>query len=185
MIREQIEELFSRNEKVYIYGASKIGEGVYRWLRLWNLEPDAFVVSDGMQHDEELSGLPIIVYEDINKTALAGIIVAVSDKFISEITNVIKENDTHQYLVLDKESRLSLYRETHPISSKRFFRETEPVSRLFGFDRGTPVDRYYMEDFIAGIDTGVSANGTILEVGEDTYSKRFFIFRCTKKHKMG
>lgn len=50
-------------------------------------------------------------------------------------------------------------------------RRTEPISRDFGFHRGLPIDRVYIEDFL-----GVHAadiGGRVLEIGDDTYTRRF------------
>jgi hypothetical protein len=47
----------------------------------------------------------------------------------------------------------------------------EPVSRCFGFDRGLPVDRYYIERFLAA--NSGSIRGRVLEIGDDTYTRRF------------
>jgi hypothetical protein len=46
-----------------------------------------------------------------------------------------------------------------------------PVSSRFGFDRGTPIDRYYIEKFLAS--RADLVGGRVLEVGDDTYSRRF------------
>ena len=46
-----------------------------------------------------------------------------------------------------------------------------PVSTSLGCDRGTPIDRYYIEKFLAA--QGDLIRGRVLEVGEDTYSRRF------------
>ncbi|ALC15484.1 putative SAM-dependent methyltransferase [Desulfuromonas soudanensis] len=46
-----------------------------------------------------------------------------------------------------------------------------PVSSFFGLDRGTPIDRYYIEKFLASRANLVL--GRVLEVGDDTYSRRF------------
>jgi len=48
---------------------------------------------------------------------------------------------------------------------------TEPVGRLFGRERGTPIDRYYIEGFLDR--NRASIRGRVLEVGEDTYTRRF------------
>ena len=48
---------------------------------------------------------------------------------------------------------------------------TDPVSRLFGFDRGTPIDRYYMDNFLAKNYKDI--HGIVLEIAENTYSKKF------------
>jgi glycosyltransferase involved in cell wall biosynthesis len=50
-------------------------------------------------------------------------------------------------------------------------RRTEPFSRQFGFDRGTPVDRYYIESFLN--DHSEDVRGHVLEIGDDSYSRRF------------
>lgn len=54
----------------------------------------------------------------------------------------------------------------------------EPVSRNYGFDRGTPVDRHYIDAFLArhagqpGYGAG-DIRGRVLEVGGDTYVRRY------------
>ena len=47
----------------------------------------------------------------------------------------------------------------------------EPISRNFGYDRGTPVDRWYIERFLA--EKAGDIRGRVLEIGDDTYSRRF------------
>lgn len=60
-----------------------------------------------------------------------------------------------------------------PVGAVRFgdLGRTEPISRHFGGDRGTPIDRYYIEAFLA-LHAGDIA-GRVLEVGDDTYTRRF------------
>jgi len=50
-------------------------------------------------------------------------------------------------------------------------RSTKPVSRWFGYDRGLPIDRYYIEGFLAAHAPDV--RGRVLEIGDDTYTRRF------------
>jgi SAM-dependent methyltransferase len=50
-------------------------------------------------------------------------------------------------------------------------RRTSPISRKFGVDRGLPIDRYYIEKFL--LLNANSVRGRVLEVGEDTYTRRF------------
>ncbi|NOH01800.1 MAG: glycosyltransferase [Chloroflexi bacterium] len=59
------------------------------------------------------------------------------------------------------------------------FRRLMPISREFGFERGTPVDRYYIETFLARHASDIQ--GHVLEVGDDTYTRRFGGGRVTKK----
>src|SRR5262249_53934843 len=47
----------------------------------------------------------------------------------------------------------------------------EPVSRHWGFDRGRPVDRYYIEAFLE--QHAADVRGRVLEVGDDSYTRRF------------
>jgi GT2 family glycosyltransferase len=51
------------------------------------------------------------------------------------------------------------------------FRRLEPMSRHFGYDRGTPVDRYYVERFLE--ENAVRITGRVLEIGDDSYTRRF------------
>jgi glycosyltransferase involved in cell wall biosynthesis len=57
-------------------------------------------------------------------------------------------------------------------------RRVTPISRIFGFDRGLPVDRYYIEGFLAG--KAADVRGRVLEVADDSYTRRFGGVRVTK-----
>ena len=57
-------------------------------------------------------------------------------------------------------------------------RRVTPISTVFGYDRGLPVDRYYIEGFLAR-NAGV-VRGRVLEVGDDTYTRRFGGERVTR-----
>ncbi len=50
-------------------------------------------------------------------------------------------------------------------------RRTEPVNRHWGWERGQPVDRFYVEEFLARHAGDV--RGRVLEVGDDSYTRRF------------
>ena len=50
-------------------------------------------------------------------------------------------------------------------------RRTAPLSRSFGYDRGLPVDRYYIEEWLTK--RGTDIRGRVLEVGDDSYTRRF------------
>jgi glycosyltransferase involved in cell wall biosynthesis/SAM-dependent methyltransferase len=50
-------------------------------------------------------------------------------------------------------------------------RRVTPISEEFGFDRGQPIDRYYIETFLARQEGDV--RGRVLEIGDDTYTRRF------------
>lgn len=46
-----------------------------------------------------------------------------------------------------------------------------PISWHYGYDRGTPIDRYYIENFLDRHTSDV--RGRVLEIGDDSYSRRF------------
>jgi glycosyltransferase involved in cell wall biosynthesis len=57
-------------------------------------------------------------------------------------------------------------------------RRVTPISQCFGFDRGLPVDRYYIERFLARHASQIV--GRVLEVGDDSYTRRFGGPRVTR-----
>ena len=58
-------------------------------------------------------------------------------------------------------------------------RRLQPVSRNFGYDRGLPVDRHYIEAFLAGRADDI--HGRVLEIGDDSYTRRFGGVRVTRR----
>ncbi|MDP2660390.1 MAG: methyltransferase domain-containing protein, partial [Dehalococcoidia bacterium] len=50
-------------------------------------------------------------------------------------------------------------------------RRLQPTSRMFGTDRGRCIDRYYIENFLASHAPDI--RGLVLEIGDDTYTRRF------------
>ncbi len=56
---------------------------------------------------------------------------------------------------------------------------TSPIDEDFGYGRGTPVDRFYIEDFL-NLHRG-DIQGRVLEVGDDSYSRRFGETRITRQ----
>lgn len=54
----------------------------------------------------------------------------------------------------------------------------QPVSRQFGFDRGRCIDRYYIERFLECHESDIQ--GRVLEVAENTYTRRFGGDRVTQ-----
>ena len=57
-------------------------------------------------------------------------------------------------------------------------RRVTPFSREFGYDRGQPIDRYYIERFLQAHAGDVS--GHVLEIADDTYTRRFGGARVVK-----
>ncbi|MEY3869707.1 MAG: hypothetical protein RLZZ338_3598 [Cyanobacteriota bacterium] len=69
----------------------------------------------------------------------------------------------------------------HPVGWVNFgsFQKVTPISREFGYDRGLPIDRYYIEKFLnyhAG-----DIQGRVLEIGDDSYTRKFGGNRVTTR----
>jgi glycosyltransferase involved in cell wall biosynthesis len=60
-----------------------------------------------------------------------------------------------------------------PVGWVRFgnLRRVTPISLEFGYDRGQPIDRYYIESFLAR--QAEDIHGRTLEIGDDSYTRRF------------
>lgn len=60
-----------------------------------------------------------------------------------------------------------------PVGHVQFggLRRLSPISRRFGYDRGCPIDRHYIEAFLTRHAGDVK--GRTLEIGDDTYTRRF------------
>jgi glycosyltransferase involved in cell wall biosynthesis len=58
-------------------------------------------------------------------------------------------------------------------------RRVTPFSRNWGYERGVPIDRYYIENFLAGHANDI--RGRVLEIGDDTYTRRFGGERVTTR----
>jgi SAM-dependent methyltransferase len=56
---------------------------------------------------------------------------------------------------------------------------TAPLCREYGYSRGTPIDRYYIESFLE--EHAADIRGRVLEIGDDTYSRRFGGGRITRQ----
>ncbi len=57
-------------------------------------------------------------------------------------------------------------------------RRLKPFSAVMGLDRGHGIDRYYIESFLA--ENRDCIHGTVLEVGDDNYTKQFGNGRVTR-----
>jgi len=57
-------------------------------------------------------------------------------------------------------------------------RRLQPISYKFGFDRGKCIDRYYIENFLAT--RAADIRGHVLEIGDDSYTRRFGGKRVTR-----
>ena len=55
----------------------------------------------------------------------------------------------------------------------------KPLCANFGYSRGTPIDRHYIESFLEAHKADIQ--GSVLEIGDDTYSRRFGGSRITRQ----
>src|SRR5262249_47385240 len=60
----------------------------------------------------------------------------------------------------------------------RAFHRLTPASTDFGYDRGTPIDRYYIERAL--LECAPDIQGRVLEIKDDTYTRRFGGTRVTQ-----
>lgn len=67
-----------------------------------------------------------------------------------------------------------------PVRTVRFgsLRRLTPISQTFGFDRGQCIDRYYIEGFLACRASDIC--GHVLEIGDDSYTRKFGAGRVTR-----
>lgn len=168
---------FCKNKKqILIYGAGVYGQRLHKILTAFDLKIDSFIVSDNQNHPEQLFGVPIKALSDVkNNMDGKGILLAVSDRFLLEMKNILEGIGGVDYFVVDNRQLCDLMRAAYPVDASRFLNTIEPISRVFGFDRGTPIDRVYMKHFLSKeIETHALKNGNILEVGDRRYSTMYF-----------
>ncbi len=69
--------------------------------------------------------------------------------------------------------RQRLWQKRSPVCVERlsYLRRLEQVGGSLGFDRGLCVDRYYIEKFLSA--HALDVRGSVLEIGDDTYTQRF------------
>lgn len=68
-----------------------------------------------------------------------------------------------------------------PVGWIRFgdLRRTAPINRHWGCERGQPVDRYYIDQFLSR--QAADIRGRVLEVGDDSYTRKFGGERVTQR----
>jgi len=172
---DNIIDFCKKNEQLYIYGAGETGQQLYTLLELAGINVKGFIVSDTVNEKAFLRGLEVKCITDLDIEKVS-IIIAVSEKFRDEIIDVLKKKvgSQYNYCIYGIKEYMSLKRYINPVATDRFLKSVTPFSRKFGFDRGTPIDRYYMEQFLKYVVGIVSEYKTVLEVGENTYSKKSF-----------
>lgn len=89
--------------------------------------------------------------------------------WIKAVTKAVLHPEVRHWLRVQQQ-RLTVW---PPVGFVRFgsLRRLQPISRAFGFDRGLCIDRYYIENFLGEYTEDI--RGHVLEIGDDTYTRRF------------
>ena len=86
-------------EKVYLYGAGKIGICCLHLLRAGGFEPKGYIVSHlNSNHRQEVEGVSIDLLENINGVEKIGIIITVDINLQSEIENNLQSRGLTNYI---------------------------------------------------------------------------------------
>ena len=86
-------------ERVYLYGAGKIGKCCLHLLRAGGFEPKGYIVSYlNSNHRKEMEVLSIDLLENINDVEKIGIIITVDINLQSEIENNLKSKGLMNYI---------------------------------------------------------------------------------------
>jgi SAM-dependent methyltransferase len=90
-----------------------------------------------------------------------------SEEMVAEVQTTAK-NERIRTLADTVLHRVRATRRALPVLVSR---RKNPVSAYFGYDRGQPVDRYYIENFLAA--NADDIRGRVLEIGDNTYTRRY------------
>ncbi len=174
-----VDEILKNNKEFLIYGAGVYGRRVADSLGIKGYNVVGFVVSKKNEPTPEaIDGCTVYAYDHIpdELSDNAFVFVAVNETLHNEIRSVLNEwiIPKERVYFLKESEVCSLYRNSHPVDAERIFHTADPVSKFWGFDRGTPIDRYFIEGFLERESEKYQDVHLTLEVGEDTYSRRFF-----------
>lgn len=178
-----ITDFVKENQRNYVYGNGLLAKSLIEATIRGSQTIDGIIVTQITGKDKNHDGIEIMGVGDFFKSSQidarnTGIIVAVSNKNRCDVVEELESNDFHNFICIDQNSVAEYIRENDDVKDIRLLHGLEPVSRVFGLDRGTPIDRYYIENYLEEvsheiIDSGVKPNN-IIEVGADSYSKKYF-----------
>lgn len=168
---------FAENRQpLAIYGAGNYGSDLLEFLNRYGLNAEMFIVSDSQvfSSGDEHMGIPVFGLSAALRMGLINVVAAVSELYRNDIRQQLLDRQIDAYYISDEEAR-EIKRIVQPLDTNRLLERTRPFSRYFGYDRGTPVDRYYMNSFLEMVAGATDSRAkTVLEVGEDSYSRYFF-----------
>lgn len=163
--------------KLVIYGAGHYGRIVKNYYVSKGYQVSCFIETNKTK--DSFEGLSV---KDISDLKISDddfkIFVAMDEKNWDSV----KKSLADRFSDFDKNniryissSEIKMYeREINPIRSDCFLECTFPVDNNFGVGRGTPIDRYYIEKFLKEQSSVIEKSNDTLEVGEDTYSRKYF-----------
>jgi glycosyltransferase involved in cell wall biosynthesis len=138
-------------------------EGRRRWRRCYAEEMAAARYHGRQQGTSLMASLPVLarIAAAAPRVALLEMIGGIRRRIAAALPRRLRE-------------RLLSGREYAPqVGRVRFgdLHRVTPISQSYGFDRGLPVDRYYIERFLARHASEIV--GRVLEIGDDSYTRRF------------
>lgn len=92
-----VKTYISNHVDLYLYGAGQRGMKYLKWLKVNSIEIRGFIVSEKGETDNYL-GYPVCVLDDIQMDDSTGIIIAVSDKFQSQVEENLMSHGIDNYL---------------------------------------------------------------------------------------
>ena len=146
------------------------------WYRTINLTSEWQSFEEDFVATEDESNARI--HFDVGESAIAVEVSSVTLRRQADGTFVFPELPATQLAQLVRNRALA--EPNIPFGEVQFgsLRRLTPISQDFGCDRGRPVDRYYIENFLATY--GEDIRGRVLEIGENSYTRRFGGDRVTK-----
>ncbi|MGN0497181.1 MAG: rhamnan synthesis F family protein [Lachnospiraceae bacterium] len=73
---DKLKDFMEKNQFIYLYGAGKYGRDLLRMMRLFDLEPDGFCVTELQDETKEIDGLKVFGLSEVVVIENAGIIVS-------------------------------------------------------------------------------------------------------------
>lgn len=180
-----VDFIYGEQKDFVIYGAGVYGKRVYETLQKKGKRIRGFVVSHkDATTQNTVDGLPVYSIADVPTHVLedVAVLVAIKESLHAEVKESIdKENlriPKERIHFLSEAEVCELFRDSNPVDFAAVLSRTEPVSRGWGYERGTPVDRYFIEGFLKKESMKYPDMQLTFEVGEDTYSRKFFSNAC-------
>lgn len=99
---EEVLKFVKKNKDVAIYGAGKVGVGLYRDLKSLGIEIKYFIVTSGVGQKSEIEGCPILEIDKIPNLLDMGIIIGVSLGKVSGIQRMLMNYGITNYITLEQ-----------------------------------------------------------------------------------